>query len=118
MDPVGRALGMNGILLAAFILGFPANEIVLPIAVLAVTGTLQLDAEGAALASALGTMGFDWEMALCTAVFFLFHWPCATTCLTLRRETGSTGWMLFAMALPTAVGALLCGAIHLICSLI
>ena len=117
LDPLGRALGMNGVLLAAFVLGFPANEIVLPIAVLAVTGTLQLDAEGAALAAALGTMGFDWEMALCTAVFFLFHWPCATTCLTLRKETGSVKWMLFAMALPTAVGVVLCGAIHLICGL-
>lgn len=118
LDPAGRALGMSGVLLAAFILGFPANEIVLPIAVLAVTGTLQLDAEGAALASALGSVGFDWEMALCTAVFFLFHWPCATTCLTIRKETGSVKWMLFAMALPTLVGVVLCGAIHLVCALV
>lgn len=118
LDPAGRALGMSGVLLAAFILGFPANEIVLPIAVLALTGTLQLDAEGAALASALGSVGFDWEMALCTAVFFLFHWPCATTCLTIRKETGSVKWMLFAMALPTLVGVVLCGAIHLVCGLV
>lgn len=118
LDPLGRILGMSGVLLGAFLLGFPANEIVLPIVVLAVTGTFQLDAGNAELASALQSVGFGWEMALCTAVFFLFHWPCATTCLTIRRETGSTKWMLFSMVLPTVVGIVLCLAIHLVCSLI
>lgn len=108
LDPLGRLLGMSGIILGAFLLGFPANEIVLPIVVLAVTGTFQLDAGNAELSQVLTSMGFGWEMALCTAVFFLFHWPCATTCLTIRRETGSTKWMLFSMALPTAVGMVLC----------
>ena len=114
LDPLGRLLGMSGVLLAAFILGWPANEIVLPVAVLAVTGSLELEATALGLAP----LGFDWEMALCTAVFFLFHWPCATTCLTIRRETGSTGWMLAAMALPTAIGMLLCILIHSLGSLI
>lgn len=118
LDPLGRILGMSGVILGAFLLGFPANEIVLPIVVLAVTGAFQLDAGNAELASALQSVGFGWEMALCTAVFFLFHWPCATTCLTIRRETGSTKWMLFSMALPTVVGMALCLTIHLICSLI
>jgi ferrous iron transport protein B len=106
LDPVGKILGMNGILLAAFILGWPANEIVLPVAMLAVSGTLDLEA------TALGSLGLSWETALCTALFFLFHWPCATTCLTIRRETGSTKWTLAAMALPTAVGAILCMLVH------
>lgn len=75
LDPLGRLLGMSGVVLAAFLLGLPANEIVLPIVVLAVTGTFQLDAGGTELASALLLAGFNWEMALCTAVFFLFHWP-------------------------------------------
>lgn len=118
LDPLGRLLGMSGVVLAAFLLGLPANEIVLPIVVLAVTGTFQLDAGGTELASALLLAGFNWEMALCTAVFFLFHWPCATTCLTIRRETGSTRWMLFSIALPTAVGMVLCMGIHLVCSLL
>lgn len=117
LDPLGQLLGMSGVILGAFLLGFPANEIVLPIVVLAVTGTFQLDAGDAALSMALQSVGFGWEMALCTAVFFLFHWPCATTCLTIRRETGSTKWMLFSMALPTVVGMVLCLAIHLVCSL-
>ena len=118
LDPLGRLLGMSGIVLGAFLLGFPANEIVLPIVVLAVTGTFQLDVGNAELSMALSSVGFGWEMALCTAIFFLFHWPCATTCLTIRRETGSTKWMLFSMALPTAVGMVLCMLIHLVCSLI
>ncbi len=113
LDPLGRALGLSGVLLAAFLLGWPANEIVLPVAVMAVTGSLQMEST----ALGLSALGFDWEMALCTAVFFLFHWPCATTCLTIRRETGSTRWMLFAMALPTAVGVILCLLIHGICTL-
>lgn len=116
LDPFGRLLGMSGVILGAFLLGFPANEIVLPIVVLAVTGMFQLDAGDAALSAALGSMGFGFEMALCTAVFFLFHWPCATTCLTIRRETGSTKWMLFSMALPTVVGMVLCMVIHFVCS--
>jgi ferrous iron transport protein B len=106
LDPVGHLLGMNGVLLAAFILGWPANEIVLPIALLAVSGTLDLEA------TTLGALGLTWETALCTALFFLFHWPCATTCLTIRRETGSVKWTLAAMALPTAVGAALCILVH------
>jgi ferrous iron transport protein B len=106
LDPLGHLLGMNGVLLAAFILGWPANEIVLPIALLAVSGTLDLEA------TTLGALGLTWETALCTALFFLFHWPCATTCLTIRRETGSLKWTLAAMALPTAVGAALCILVH------
>lgn len=116
LDPLGRLLGMSGVILGAFLLGLPANEIVLPIVVLAVTGMFQLDAGDAALSAALQTMGFGWEMALCMAIFVLFHWPCATTCLTIRRETGSTKWMLFSMALPTVVGMVLCMAIHFVCS--
>ncbi len=108
LDPAGRALGMSGVLLTAFILGWPANEIVLPVAVLAVTGNMQMETTTLGLSA----LGFDWEMALCTAVFFLFHWPCATTCLTIRRETGSLRCTLAAMALPTAVGVGLCLLIH------
>ncbi len=113
LDPLGRAMGMSGVLLMGFILGWPANEIVLPVAVLAATGSLEMETT----ALGLSALGFDWEMALCTAVFFLFHWPCATTCLTIRREAG-TRWMLLAMALPTLVGVGLCMLIHGVCLLL
>ncbi len=108
LDPMGRAMGMSGVLLTGFILGWPANEIVLPVAVLAATGTLQMEAG----AASLGALRLGWETALCTAVFFLFHWPCATTCMTIRKETGSLSWTLLAAALPTVLGMLLCLLIH------
>lgn len=112
LEPLGRALGMNGALLGAFILGWPANELVLPVAVLAATGTMEEGAQG------LMSLGLGWETALCTAIFLLFHWPCTTTCLTIKKETGSTRWMLLAMALPTAVGVGLCVMFHGICAFV
>ena len=113
-EPAGRFLGMNGALLVAFVLGWPANEIVLPVAALAVSGALELGNP------ALGPeiLGMDWRMALCTAVFFLFHWPCATTCLTIRKETGSVKWTLLAAALPTGVGILLCAVLRVLLGLL
>ena len=105
---------MSGVLLGAFILGWPANEIVLPVAVLAATGAMELEQGAVGMLS----LGLSWEGALCTAIFFLFHWPCATTCLTIKKETGSTRWMLLAMALPTAVGGGLCAMIHGVCLLL
>ena len=50
-------------------------------------------------------------------LFTLFHFPCGTTCLTIRRETGSLRWTLLAAALPTAIGAGACMAVHLLFSL-
>ena len=113
-EPAGRFLGMNGALLLAFLLGWPANEIVLPVAALAVSGAMELGAP------ALGPelLEMDWRMALCTAVYFLFHWPCATTCLTIRKETGSVKWTLLAAALPTGVGILLCTALRILLRLL
>ena len=108
LDPIGTALGMRGVLLAGFLLGFPANEIVLPVAMLAATGTMELEPT----AMGIGALHLSWEMALCTALFFLFHWPCATTCLTIHRETGSLRWTILAMVLPTMVGGALCFAVH------
>ncbi len=110
LEPAGRVLGMNGPLLLAFFLGWPANEIVLPVAALTVTGMLEMEST----AAGLGMLGMNGGMALCTALFFLFHWPCATTCLTIRKETGSPGWTLLAVLLPTAAGVAVCAAVHLI----
>ena len=117
LDPIGSVLGLGGPVLLGFLLGFPANEIVLPL-VLMIGGASGLATDAGALAQGLGQMGFDWKTALCTGVFFLFHWPCATTCLTIRRETGSLKWTLWAMALPTAVGAALCTVLHLVLCII
>ena len=97
-------------ILAAFILGFPANEIVIPIAIMAYlsTGTIQ-EAEGlGALHRLLTDNGWTWLTAVCTLLFSLFHWPCSTTCLSIAKESGSVKWTLLAVLLPTGVGVGLC----------
>lgn len=112
LDPLGRVMGMDGVLLLAFVLGFPANEIVLPIAVMGylAQGSLS-DALGLAQMHALLTAnGWTWTTAVSAVLFFLLHWPCSTTLWTIRRETGSAKWTLLAALLPTALGMALCTA--------
>ncbi len=110
LDPFGRALGLDGVILFAFVLGFPANEIVVPIILMSYlgTGTLEGFSSLADLKRLLVANGWTWVTAACTMLFSLMHWPCSTTCLTIRKETGSLGWTLLATALPTALGMLAC----------
>ena len=112
LDPLGRAMGMDGVLLLAFVLGFPANEIVLPIAVMGYLAQGSLgDSLGLAQMHALLTAnGWTWTTAVSAVLFFLLHWPCSTTLWTIRRETGSAKWTLLAALLPTAMGMALCTA--------
>ena len=110
LDPVGRVFGLDGVLLLAFLLGLPANEIVLPIAVMTyqATGALTETGDPAALHALLTAHGWTAKTALSVLLFSLMHWPCATTLLTVRKETGSWGFTLLAAALPTACGLLCC----------
>lgn len=110
LDPVGLFLGMNGAVLLAFFLSFPANELLLPLTVMILEGskTAMLEAGTSAVGAVLTAHGWTWRTALCTMVFLLFHWPCSTTCLTIRKETGSWKWTLTAILLPTAIGVFLC----------
>ena len=120
LDPLGQAMGMDGVLLLAFVLGFPANEIVLPIAVMGylAQGSLS-DALGLAQMHALLTAnGWTWTTAVSAVLFFLLHWPCSTTLWTIRRETGSAKWTLLAALLPTALGMALCTAFTALARLI
>lgn len=115
LDAPGRLLGMSGAVLLAFLLGSPANELVLPILMMILTSGSLFGAEStAAMSHILGEAGWTWRQSLCTIVFFLFHWPCTTTLLTAYRETKSKKWTLLAAVLPTAFGCVLCAAIHLI----
>ena len=110
LDPFARLIGLDGVILTAFILGFPANEIVIPIAIMAYlsTGTIQ-ETEGlGALHQLLLQNGWTWLTAVCTLLFSLFHWPCSTTCLSIAKESGSVKWTALAVVLPTGVGVLLC----------
>lgn len=113
LDPIGRLMGMDGVILMAFILGLPANEIVIPIIIMAYTsqGTLIEPGNLSDLHTLLISQGWTWVTALCTMVFFLFHWPCSTTLMTIKKETGSLKWICLAVLLPTACGVILCMAI-------
>ena len=109
LDGLGRAMGLDGNVLLAFLLGFPANEIVLPIAVMGYLAQGSLSAvDGADLLEVLRANGWSWQRAVSMLLFTLLHWPCSTTLLTIRRETGSRKWTLLAAALPTALGIFLC----------
>ncbi|MBU5626275.1 ferrous iron transport protein B [Oscillibacter sp. MSJ-2] len=117
LDPAGRFLGLDGVILLAFILGFPANEIVVPIILMAYTAqnTIIEMTDLRSLQVLLTSNGWTWVTALCVMLFSLFHWPCSTTCLTIYQETRSIRWTLLAIALPTVIGIVLCAVLsHLL----
>lgn len=110
LDPLGRLMGLDGCILLAFILGFPANEIVVPIIIMSYmeTGSLMELSSLADLRTLFLENGWTWLTAVCMMVFTLMHWPCATTCLTIKKETGSVKWTLVSAAVPTAAGIAIC----------
>ena len=109
LEPLGRAMGLDGMLLLAFILGFPANEIVLPIAIMGYRAQGSLTAvDSGSLLTVLQSNGWTWQRAVSMLLFTLLHWPCSTTLLTIRRETGSRKWTALAFLLPTVLGIALC----------
>ena len=110
LDPAASVLGLTGTLLLAFLLSFPANELFLPLALLIAS---QGSAPQTASLASISCLHLDFSTALCAAVFTLFHWPCSTTVLTVRRETGSLKWMALSVLLPTAIGAALCAVVRL-----
>lgn len=110
LDPLGRLMGMDGIILMAFILGFPANEIVIPIMImgyLSAGSLMELESLNQ-LASLLVSNGWTWVTALCVILFSLMHWPCGTTLLTIRKETQSWKWTALAFVIPTVCGFVIC----------
>ncbi len=114
LGPVGNLLGFGGVVLLAFLLGTPANELVLPMVVLILSGGYQMEVEAGELLAGLTLAGFGTKEALCTLLFFLFHWPCATTIMTIYRETGSKKWTALAALVPTVAGAGLCILVQVI----
>ncbi len=114
LDSPGRLMGLDGMVLLAFLLGFPANEIVLPVLLMGYlqTGSLTDYGSLAELSAVLTANGWTAETAVCMLVLCLLHFPCGTTCLTILHETGSARWTALAAALPTAMGAAVCMVIH------
>lgn len=112
LDPFGQLLGMNGVILLAFCLAFPANELVIPVILMALSGQETLAA--AEDTTVLLQAGWTWKTAVCTMIFTLFHWPCSTTLLTVYKETKSAAKTAAAFFLPTAVGCMLCLMLNLL----
>lgn len=113
LDPIGRFMGLDGVILTAFILGFPANEIVVPIMIMAYTNSAVMQEASSLiqLKELLVANGWTWVTAVCMIVFCLMHWPCATTLMTVKKETGSTKWTMAAFFVPTIAGFLICSVI-------
>lgn len=110
LDPAGRLMGLDGVILMAFILGIPANEIVFPLIImgyLASDNMMDMD-DMNQLKSLLTDNGWTWVTALCTMLFSLMHWPCSTAVLTVRKETGKWKWAILAFAIPTVCGVAMC----------
>lgn len=110
LDPLARLMGLDGVILMAFILGFPANEIVVPIILMAYSALGSLPELGSAadIGAVFIQNGWTRATALCVILFSLMHWPCSTTLITVKKETGSLKYAFLAAALPTAMGIVAC----------
>lgn len=110
LNPFATLIGLDGYILMAFILGFPANEIVVPIIIMSYMSTgniLELDNLNQ-LRTLLVSNGWTSLTAVCVMLFSLMHWPCATTCLTIKKETQSFKWTLVSFLVPTITGIVIC----------
>ncbi len=114
LDPLGRALGLDGVILLSFILGTPANEIVLPLCLMAYSSSGILNETGIAETfSLLSDAGWNGFTAVSFIIFSLMHWACATTLLTIKKETGSMKLTILSAVLPAAMGIILCFVLNL-----
>ena len=120
LDPLGRLMGLDGVILTAFLLGWPANEIVMPVMLMAylAQGSLVDFDQLTGVQALLEAHGWTMTTAVCTLLFTLFHWPCSTTCLTIWRESKSIKWTLVAVAVPTLLGVGLCVVVNALGSLL
>lgn len=116
LDPIANIFGVDGTILMAFILGFPANEIVIPIMLMSYlnANTLMDYSSLTELKSLLITNGWTIKTAICTLILMLFHFPCSTTILTIKKETKSLKWTIISFLLPTITGLLICFIINFI----
>ncbi|HEU4965452.1 MAG TPA: nucleoside recognition domain-containing protein [Bacilli bacterium] len=110
LDPFAQAIGLDGYILMAFLLGLPANEIVLPILIMSYLSQgamLELDSMGE-MKSLLLDQGWTWLTALCMMLFSLLHYPCGTTMWTIAKETKSFKWTALAIFLPSSIALGVC----------
>lgn len=116
LEPLGSVMGLSGAILAAFLLGIPANEIVIPILLMyySQSGMLVESSGITELGEILKNNGWTTITALCAILFSLNHFPCATTLWTIAKETKSIKWTTVSFLLPTVVGIIICVMINTI----
>lgn len=116
LDPVGRLLGLDGVILLGFILGFPANEIVIPIILMTYLSNRTLSDYSSLtdLKEILVANGWTSVTAICTCIFSMFHFPCSTTLLTIWKETKSVKWTALSVITPLVAGIIICFFVNLI----
>ena len=103
-------MGLDGVVLLSFILGFPANEIVLPVALMCYTsqGVLVNASDISSVFSILTQNGWTAVTGVCFILFSLMHFPCSTTLLTIWKETKSFKWTALSFLVPTVYGIVFC----------
>lgn len=113
-EPFGKFIGLDGVIVLAFILGFPANEIVIPVILMAYLsqGSLVEFGDFSSLRELLVSNGWTVRTAVCMLIMTVCHFPCATTCLTIKKETGSLKQTAASMAIPTIMGILMCMVVN------
>lgn len=116
LDPLGNLMGLDGIIILAFILGFPANEIVMPIMLMTYLGTNTLIDYDSLNSLKMILVDNGWNLTTCIAflIFTLFHFPCSTTMLTIKKEIGSNFVTFLAFVIPLMIGISLCCLVNLI----
>ncbi len=119
LDPIGAVMGLDGVIVLAFILGLPANEIVIPIIIMTYLSekTLVEISDMNVIRELFISNGWTVHTAISMLIFTLFHWPCSTTLMTIKKETGSNLYTLLSFLLPTACGIMLCILYNLIISI-
>lgn len=110
LNPIGLLLGLDGVIILALILGFPANEIVVPIMLMCYLNTstlIQMD-DLTMLHDILISHGWTIKTAICFILLFLYRFPCSTTLLTIHKETNSKLYTFLSVVIPLSIGIILC----------
>src|SRR5690606_14921687 len=120
LDPIGGLVGLNGVILLAYVVAIPANEIVIPTVLMLTVLTAKVEGVGAGagvlfemdsvaeVGALLQAGGWTLLTAVCLMLFSLLHNPCSTTIYTIYKETGSGKWTAVATLLPLALGFTVC----------
>ncbi len=116
LNPFAQLMGLDGYILTAFILGIPANEIVLPIILMCYLGSNSLVnlEDTFSIGQILISHGWTVLTAINVMLFTVLHYPCATTLLTIKKETGNWKWMALSFLLPTVCGIVVCMITNLV----